>query len=244
MSLYRVRSDLWFNLPGVVAAYQPIMAPGPLLARNNIGNEKRFAGRFTATVGTAEPTWAAHTGWTCLAASTQNYITGVVPSGAGWTLAGCWSSMSVGNHGGYNGSTTNRFYIGYNLVGYGSANKGLTNLATGVRVLAGTNAYLNGVLEAATGTTWGAGVGANLYLGGRNMTGYVESYVSGNIRAFAIYARTLSPAEIFAISRQMAYCNQNPDWSAWSRQRKWYYGQAAGFLPAWAAYSNQQIGVN
>ena len=34
----RSDSTLWFNLPGVVAAYQPVRAPGPLLARFNMAH--------------------------------------------------------------------------------------------------------------------------------------------------------------------------------------------------------------
>lgn len=40
--------------------------------------------------------------------------------------------------------------------------------------------------------------------------------LTGNIQALAVYNRPLSSFEVWSVTRQMAYCERNPDWSVWS----------------------------
>lgn len=80
---------------------------------------------------------------------------------------------------------------------------------------AGRLCYVNGVntdtIDAATGTL------IPPYIGARNVDNTsVDEYANVDIQALAIYSRTLSAAEVFAVYRQMAYCERNPDWSVWS----------------------------
>jgi hypothetical protein len=63
-----------------------------------------------------------------------------------------------------------------------------------------------------------------MYVGAYNLGGTTTSPLAGNIQALAVYARTLSPAEVWTASRQMQYCDVNDEWSAWARRRQWYYG--------------------
>ena len=74
---YRARDNVWFNAPGVVAAYQPVAAPDSFAARQNVGNDQRMAGRHTAAPGVA-PTWVSATGWT-FNGTDQYLATGVIP---------------------------------------------------------------------------------------------------------------------------------------------------------------------
>jgi hypothetical protein len=64
-------------------------------------------------------------------------------------------------------------------------------------------------------------------IGARYTTGgSLGGYWNGYIGACAFYGRALSEAEIVSVSRQMLYCNANPDWSVWGVRRKWFYAPA------------------
>jgi hypothetical protein len=74
-----------------------------------------------------------------------------------------------------------------------------------------------------------------MFVGKGNSAGW---YSGTNMRAIAICARTLNAAELWSASRQMQYCDVNPDWSAWGRRRRWYYGPqvaAAGRVGVYGA---------
>jgi len=223
---YRDDPTLWFNLPGVVAAYQPIAAPGPLLARYNQAHGGD--NRYKATDGTA-PTWRGAMGWT-FDGATQYLASGVVPS-VGWSALGMVSGTSgtafiVGS---FNGGST-RYGSGIatsNAYSYGSGvTASAITVVTGARCLAPPSGYTYGRFDANVTGTW-SGTAAQLYIGARNRADItsIDSYLAGQILAVSIYARPLSSSEAWMASRQMAYCHVNPDWSAWGRRRRYYYAQ-------------------
>ena len=89
-------------------------------------------------------------------------------------------------------------------------------------------AYVNYLTSGSNTTSTAiAGTATKLLVGARYTTaGAIGNYLDGWVTACAFYERALSAAEILTTYRQMAYCHVNPDWSAWSRRRKWFY--AAG----------------
>jgi hypothetical protein len=48
---------------------------------------------------------------------------------------------------------------------------------------------------------------------------------------------------MWTASRQMAYCDVNPDWNVWARRRQWYLAPQGGFQAAWARNANTVIQV-
>jgi hypothetical protein len=233
-----LRSDasLWFNLPGVVAAYQPVRAPDPLLACYNMAHGGD--NRYRTEPGTA-PTWRATTGWYFTAASSQYLTTGIIPA-LSWSMIIGFSAVHTGathtlagmedSGGAYPGfainprtSTTNRSYINgtyKNIAGV---------ITSGVMGIAGQQGYLNGLADG-TAITSLTLPSFTIYIGCLNYDteGSTTNYYNGSISALAIYRKTLSAAEILTASRQMAYCDVNPDWSAWGRRRKWFFAARAG----------------
>jgi hypothetical protein len=101
-------------------------------------------------------------------------------------------------------------------------------MAGGVLAYAGKATYRNGLSD---GTISGA---ANtntktLLLGCYNGP---AGYFTGKIQTVVIASRTLSPAEMWLASRQVAYCEQNPDWNAWARRRRYFYAPSAAAISA------------
>lgn len=222
----RTDPTLWFNLPGIVAAWQPVRAPGSLLARYNQAHGGD--NRYKATDGTA-PSWSGALGWVFNGSST--YLkTGVVPDDIG-TLAIKFSgaaltgdnvtigSRSSGSVGMFiqNSNSTNRVYVN------GAFKSVSPCITTGVMAISNNKAYLNGILEAGDISTSPYSITYEIYVGCLNNGGSPAIYRAANVQAVVYYNRALSAAEMWTISRQMAYCDVNPDWSAWGRRRKWFY---------------------
>lgn len=221
---YRSDASLWYNLPGVVAAYQPVGAPGPLLARYNQANGGD--NRYKATDGVA-PTWNGATGWT-FNGTTQYLDSGIVPGGQQtWSMLSAVSSGRVAS-GVIQG--TYKFYVWPRSGDRYTTNatrvwgsSGAVPSAPYRYGFAGLSAYYNGVLEASpipdeadlpfTRTIW---------IGAIPIDGVYTYGESGKQAALVIYSRILSAAEVWHASRQMAYCHVNPDWSAWGRRRRYY----------------------
>lgn len=251
--MYRVRStDVWYNVPGIVCAYQPVAAPDAFAARQNVSSDARRAGVYMAVPGVL-PTWASATGWTFDRALGQ-YLS----MGAGLLLKPTTVLIRMTRAG-----SSFRGVLG------GSANGCFAILVWNTNVLMFQTQYTLGIFTSsaaypAAETTFAfsysvTGVYA-YYLNGlltqsgtndisvsrqTNRIGYSpDGTFTGKIAALAICNRTLSPAEIWLASRQMAYCNVNPDWSAWGRRRQYFYApsQMAGFQAAWAARQNRLIG--
>jgi len=222
----RQRPDLWANLPGVVAAYQPVRAPGPLLARYNMAHGGD--NRYRATDETP-PTWSGAAGWT-FNGSNQQLLTGIVPvNNQLWTMLVAFSGLSsvdahriIAGFYSWTGVET-RFGL---CVGYGvtrvvpcSGGDGTaTQMTQGVAGVSGAQGYANGVGTGAIATvaaTWTT----QIALG----SGYGFRYTAVNIRAVMIAPRPLAESEVWQASRQMQYCDVNPDWSVWGRRRQWFY---------------------
>lgn len=105
----------------------------------------------------------------------------------------------------------------------------VSDSSAGIQAMAANVCYWNGVqVSTVTGATFSADSYGNMGFK-TNRTG-TRVY----IQAAALYARTLTPAEVWAASRQMQYCDVNPDWSAWGRRRRWFYAAAtAATRPTW-----------
>lgn len=220
---------LWFNLPGVVGAYQPVAAPGPLLA---CYNQAHGGSNLHQAVGGVAPTWAAPTGWTFNDATEQYLKTGIVPA-ASYSMLIQFSSMTSDGVliGSRDWNTGQMYYIEVASWGGRFFNGATTTLwdsayTEGVKALAGRAAYTNGVMVGTSPDTDPAPA-FEIYIGAQDSNDTVQYAVSAIIQAVAIYSRTLSPAEVWQASRQMAYCHVNPEWSAWGRRRRYYYAPAA-----------------
>ena len=240
--MYQPKSNaVWFNLPGVVAAYQPIAAPDPFAARQNVAHEMRLIGRYTAMPGVL-PTWSAAAGLS-FNGTTQYLTTGIVPTSQAQTYLLRVSDVVSGNVGacGVIGDLSNsisiRPYPGGSLVVYNGAGFEFfgSGVASGVIALVGSAVFYNGVnrvgsLHGGCPNWAGESLGRPVFLGATNNNGTLASYWSGKIFAFAIASRTLTPAEVWLASRQMAYCEQNQDWNAWGRRRYYVPAAAGGYV--------------
>ena len=252
--MYRVRSTgLWYNAPGVVAAYQPIAAPDAFAARQNVGNDGRMAERHMATA-VGSPAFASATGWSGFSAA--NYFsTGVIPA-AGYSMivqfAGgsgtAWSEVA-----GSLGSGTTRFRIHAKFVnnpaarGYsfaGVSQQGGASVNSGVMAITPGQGFFNGLPDHTPFSPSWSGTAADIFIGTYNGNGTASNaFWTGAIGSCVIYACKLSASAIWQYSRQMAYCHVNPDWSAWGRRRRYYYApSAAGFQAAWSGQANRLIG--
>lgn len=230
---YRSRSDVWYNAPGAVAAWQPVGAPDPLAARVNVSNDGRLAGRHTATPVNA-PAWSPVAGWTFTAASTQYMTTGcsfVVTSTALVMIAG-WSGFGVTPFGANSSPAGHSYRLyasqagGLNL--WVNRNSVSETATAGMQIpsvygLAGLTAYRNSTVVGTISSGMTDPVTLGSYIGANNSNGTPNSYFNGRILALLISNVTLSHAAVVNYSRQMTYCNANPDWSAWGRRRRYYY---------------------
>lgn len=218
---------LWFNLPGVLAAWQSAMAPNSAMARYNQANGG--TNLYRAADGVA-PTWTPRTGWT-FDAATQWLDSGIVP-GNGWTFMarftndggvnrvpmGCRSATAGGSGVVFWATDGDAAFRAYD---YGTRQNEGPAVTSGIMAMAGPQPYLNGVAEpnpilGTTATTH------TLYLGANNNNGTAAAFLAGNLYAVAIWSRALSAAEVYLAYRQMAYCGVNPDWSAWGVRRRWF----------------------
>ena len=246
----RADSSLWHSLPGVVAAYQPVRAPGPLLARYNMahGGDNRWRLSNTAQ---PPPSWNSRQGYVFDGAAPNSlYISSVTNS-----LPALQSALIR-----FVTSNTRQFKQEFKFGTHGSpATAGIPVMAqfygqwqfdvnvrfpnhpaAGVQGQAGTHCFGNGsylgeyaTYTAAAGLLFSIG---NAYCSEATNTwgGY-----TGDILAVAIYARELTFSEVWTASQQMTYCDANPEWSVWARQRQWFYGpQVGGFQAAWARGAN------
>lgn len=232
--MYRVRStDVWYNAPGVVAAYQPVAAPDSLAARQNVSNDARMAGRYMAVPGVL-PTHNPQVGW-MFNGSTQYLTTGIVPA-SGYSMLVKFSDMGTDNGwlvGAYNGSGNNRFSIGNpngsSQIEYGSGKTvnvvyGAT-VASGVLGVAGQQGYRDGSASGAAIGAWTGAVTEALAING--LAGFQTATLAVKIQAVVISAIAFTPAHVAQYSRQMAYTHVNHDWSAWGRRRRYYYAPSS-----------------
>lgn len=241
----RRNDQLWANLPGIVAAYQPVRAPGPLLARYNMAAGGQS--RYMATVGGGlVPVWNPITGWRSLRTRPwlATGIAGMTVGAGGWSMLVQFRNAVSGGGGylcGYYSGVSNSFAIYPTLASKvfyttNSDNSQSPELTAGHLAIAGATGYRNGLADKALAGT--GAVSGTITLCGSGTTEGADA----NILAVAIYSRTLSAVEMWTASRQMAYCDVNPEWSVWGRRRQWFYGpQVGGFQAAWARGANTVI---
>lgn len=241
-------SSLWWNMAGCVAAYQPARAPGPLDARYNMANGG--SNRYRAEPGIA-PSFNPATGWGFVNGSSTYLKTGII-AGDGWSAVVRYSGATANQDRylfGAHTSTPNTYYTVIpsfsNKVYYGCGGA-LTSIApqllSGVVGITPSAGYRNGVFDVAlAGGTYPS---IALYIGALNLADppFIYGYVTANIQAITFYARPLSAAEVYTISRQLAYCDANPDWNVWAPRRQWflYSGAAASKAPHWMHYQRQR----
>lgn len=240
---YRVRStDVWYNAPGVVAAYQPIGAPDGFAARQNVGNDLRMAGRHTAMPGVA-PTWSSAAGWTF--GGTQFLNTDLYPV-THWSLIAQFANAAAdnGDHvvvGSWTVGTVS-FAIWQDSGGesylMNSNFVATTRITFGSLGLAGQNGYKNGVYD--TVLTGSVGTcSTSITLGASSSAGGQK--FKGDLLAVLLSTVTFGASHMAQYSRQMEYCHVNPDWNAWGRRRRYYY--APSEVAAGLAFSPVGSGV-
>lgn len=231
----RSNPTAWFNLPGVVAAYQPVEAPSIVMARQNIANGG--SNLYRAEDGVA-PTWIPVNGWTFN--GTSQYLALNINVPFGYTVIAKFTNLAFNFKyvmGGLSATGVGiRAGSGTMAAGmYFSSNSGAAFMPAIV------NGSLGAVYKIGSGTTkcfidgtyvgaisgGGSGGSGNFYLGAHYNVGSPAGYAACNIQAAAIFDTELSDITIWNISRQMAYCDANPEWSAWGRRRRWFYAPAA-----------------
>ena len=248
---FRDDPNLWFNIRGIVAAYQPVSGPNTQIVRYN--QARGGQNTYRAADGTA-PTWSPGLGWTFAAASSQYLLPGISPTDTTWSAFVRFSGVSGAQRAlfGFYGSSTSAFDIQisathmemYNGDGYATGYLAIApQMASGVYGFAGKQPYRNGVAEASV-IPAGGFVSTPIYIGGLNLlAGY---YFLGSIQAIAFYQRTLSAAEARLVSLQMQYCDTNPEWSAWARRRQWWQvstSAAPRFINAQSIDSAEAFGL-
>lgn len=223
---------LWLNMPGVVAAYQPVAAPGPLLARYN----QAHGGSNTYQAGDGvAPTWGSATGWT-FNGSTQYLNTNAFVA-SWWTVlvhvdVPVSSTLQVC----FGTADTKYLRLGPIFDDSGAfwqqINQTLViapRLLNGVMGINDLSCYANGAIvgsiSAPTPSSYAYSNAA--FLGASNNGGTPGLFLAGTIKSALLVERLLSHAETWNASRQMAYCHVNPDWSAWGRRRRYYYAPSA-----------------
>jgi len=234
--------SVWYNMPGVVAAYQSIGAPSVELARYNQAQGGR--NRYKITDGTA-PTWSRANGWSFTAASTQYLKTGLVFGGprigvvvrySNTPTTGSAMIMVAARTDVYSSGRTTA--IGFNVdsgsqwFSLGSYSSTGANTAAGVLGLtAGISndfslfyhPWKNGALLAQGSVTWTGSNTVEFYIGAMNDDNAAVFPMTGNILAVAFVEHPIPGPQMSAMQRQMAYCEVNPAWNAWAAQRRYYY---------------------
>ena len=235
--------SLWWNLPGIVAAYQPVRAPDSLLARYNM----RMGGTsaFRAEPGVL-PAWNGATGWR-YNGTTQYLKTGIVlTNNQTWSALVCYTNAGTENSGNLFGAYSadnNAFLIRprANLQYFNGAKLQIIgDLPSGVMGFAGNRGYRNGIVETGTMLVPSGTNTLDIYIGCLNFLGIQSiQFLSSDTKSLSFFNRTLTPAEMWLASRQMQYCDVNPDWSVWSPRRKWFpyvlAGTAAGRVGIYGA---------
>lgn len=234
-----LRNDptVWYNMPGVVAAYQPQYAPGFVTSLQNMRNGGDAG--YTAMVGVA-PTHNPVTGWTFNGIS-QYLKTDILPDTNRSIMVQLQNVPAVANQtpiGGRTDSNNGLFIIsndgsnnnvvyryGDNIIRAPAAS-GTINLCR-----AGVFCFRNGVADGAAGISSSSATLNAMYLGALNSAGSPGVWFAGVMSAVVIFDRDriLTPSEVWDTYLQMAHLN-NPAWSAWARKRQYYYAPAAAAI--------------
>lgn len=201
---------------GCFAAYQPKGATYTTYSKRNLVDPY---GPLDAVSSPSAPGWNAESGWTFN--GTQYFKVAFIPAaGMYYSAIARFSNVSVGSQswvvvwgGGRNTSTPSRFYLSPNYYGtsriYGwSSGTGATVagvLSAGVMCVAAGESYLNGVFEGGTVEALSA-VGYASAIGALPTSANyatVQSYLTGNIQALALYDFVLSHQQVIAVTSAM-----------------------------------------
>lgn len=213
-----------------MTGYQSIAAPGLLASYQNVANDMRTAGVHNA-IPVVAPTHSPEIGWS-FDGSAQYLLTDIIPT-SGYSMLIRFNKASANVVEAVCGSseTNALFYIipsrsGVSRFAYGNTANVLGAAATsGVFGIAGPVAYQNGLSVGALTGTWSA-TAKPVSIGAAYR--FTASFIwDGNVQAFLLSSATLTPTQIEDYSRQMQYCDVNPDWNAWGRRRRWYYAPSA-----------------
>lgn len=203
-------SGWWDNsgaISGCVLAYQPIGAASLAASYTNLQNP----GTYDATPGTA-PTFAAATGWTFAAGSSQYLDTQYQPVGTTKTLIARYSGVSPGGYAVLSCTdvlnTANLFLFASLAGSVYYANIGTAarspQMAAGVIGLSGGQPYRNGATDGAAFTA-GSATWRNLHVGRYNIgTGGTQYYLTGSVQAIAVYTGNLTAGEMSTVMTAMA----------------------------------------
>lgn len=192
----------WWFFPGrfCLAAYQPKGAASLVLSYQNLARP----GINDATPAAAPPDWDSSAGW-IFNGSTQFLSTGLTPVWS-YTLAVRFSdvlSSAVGYLGGYYTTAADGYalfplYMSSFIFANNNDGQIAPGAAAGVMAMAGKKGYFDGkkVIDIA-GTT-------NAISGSINIAGGQPGrYRACKIQAFAVYADTLSEAQMAELTRRM-----------------------------------------
>lgn len=154
--------------------------------------------------------WTDANGWEGVLLSGLD--TGITPTSQNYTYICAFNDNGSGNSG---------IVLGCNQASYvwirpnnGSAQHSYKNgnstgtdvagaVASGVMAIAGVNCYLNGVADGSVAVAWG--VATSVFLTCRSNTGVpATQYLAGYVIAAAIWNSVLTPAQVLAVSTQMA----------------------------------------
>lgn len=222
----------WWEIPGVIAAYQAIGAPSQRDSYENVG--KAMAGRYVATPGVA-PTWHGATGWG-FNGSTQYLTVATSPVVAtAWTMILRCSVPNITEAGSVFAIANDADqYVKYFAVANftkvqaRSGNAVWTSADYGrdannhVWCITEADVYKDGYYVASI--VGGSSItGTYIGIGALRLSWTILSFINCTVQAAVICSRTLSPAEVWHASRQMAYCDVNPDWNAWAPRRRYWY---------------------
>lgn len=221
---------VWWQMPGVVAAYQFVAAPTFHHVLRNVAP----SGGYPLT-SASYPGWLPHSGARFNGSNQYLYLT-VAPQSS-WSILIRFSNITTGEDS--NGSicgalasndttsilrinpkyTSARYF--YDHYGRVTVNNAPTS---GSLSVAGTSCYLNAVSD---GTISQSNTGlsvARIGLGGVWLHNYGFGWFCGvDIQSVLIVSRPLSFAEVELASHQMNYCESNPAWNAWAPKRRYYY---------------------
>jgi len=199
----------WREAGSPIIAYLPKGASSLATSYVNLANP----GTYDATVGVA-PTWNASSGW-IFNGSTQYLDTGVEPA-SDWSMVVKFSDFVIDGASAIAGITNYNvasFFIassvGQDWYGTGKAITVVTRDPTlqGVRAISKYQGYLNGVADGtpASEEAWAnTGADLNILIGCYNYAGGSPAVFSQvNVQAFTVYDKTLSAAEILAVTQAM-----------------------------------------
>lgn len=202
----KIAAGPWWLSGGIsaancIAAYQPKGAASYAASKTNLANP----GTYTAAPG-RDCSWDATRGW-IFNGIDQYLTTGINPATGAWSMIIRFDNVNTTITGsfkcacGADASSSFRFYIApvvnagdVRSYGVGGGAGGFVNvtgkLASGVMSIAGANCYLNGSPDGTASNSDG-GV-STVVIGATHPSGLINSWLPGDVQAFAIYNTTIT----------------------------------------------------